>query len=194
MPLQRLFLGQVARLRRVCLLRTRSPVGPSVVCRETRSAILFSDHLAVRDGQEQTPMTPPNPSPTAAPTPHGSSPLFSRGSWAETKRITDVLRKETVGDALLVLGTVVALVWANFSWSGSYASLRDTVIGPHALHLNLSIGAVGRRRSTRRLLLHRRPGAQTCADEVGVHCRRSRAGRRLTPTVSTSGYLHSFDG
>jgi NhaA family Na+:H+ antiporter len=84
-------------------------------------------------------MTPPSP-PPASSSPRGSSPLFGRGSWPETQRITAVLRKETVGGALLLLGTVVALVWANTPWSGSYEALRDTVIGPSALHLDLSLG------------------------------------------------------
>ncbi|WP_432535028.1 Na+/H+ antiporter NhaA [Kineococcus arenarius] len=52
----------------------------------------------------------------------------------------DVLRKETVGGALLLLGTVLALLWANSPWSDSYAALRDTVVGPRALHLGLSLG------------------------------------------------------
>jgi len=66
--------------------------------------------------------------------------VFSRGSWLETQRITAVLRKETVGGALLLLGTVIALVWANSPWADAYTGLRDTVIGPHALHLDLSLG------------------------------------------------------
>jgi NhaA family Na+:H+ antiporter len=67
--------------------------------------------------------------------------LFSRGSWPESSRIASVLRKETVGGVLLLVGTVVALVWANSPWSDSYASLRDTTVGPAALHLDLSLGA-----------------------------------------------------
>ncbi len=66
--------------------------------------------------------------------------LFSRGSWAETQRIGDVLRKETVGGALLLGATVLALIWANSPWTDAYMSLRDTTIGPHSLHLDLSLG------------------------------------------------------
>ncbi|MCI2237935.1 Na+/H+ antiporter NhaA [Paenibacillus sp. TRM 82003] len=51
-----------------------------------------------------------------------------------------MLRKETVGGALLLLSTVLALLWANSPWSDSYAGLRDTVVGPRALHLDLSLG------------------------------------------------------
>jgi Na+:H+ antiporter, NhaA family len=66
--------------------------------------------------------------------------LFSLGSWRETSRIADILRKETVGGALLLLATVLALVWANSPWSHAYAAVRDFVVGPASLHLDLSIG------------------------------------------------------
>jgi Na+:H+ antiporter, NhaA family len=66
--------------------------------------------------------------------------LFSRGTWAETQRVGDVLRKETVGGALLLAATVLALIWANSPWTDSYAALRETSIGPHSLHLDLSLG------------------------------------------------------
>jgi len=66
--------------------------------------------------------------------------LLSRGSWPEAERIADVLRKETVGGALLLVAAAVALVWANSSWADAYESLRDTVVGPESLHLHLSLG------------------------------------------------------
>lgn len=66
--------------------------------------------------------------------------LLGRGSWAETTRVTDVLRRETVGGALLLAATVLALVWANSPVGDSYLALRDTVVGPAALHLDLSLG------------------------------------------------------
>jgi NhaA family Na+:H+ antiporter len=72
--------------------------------------------------------------------PHGSTRVFDRGSWAETSRIADILRKETVGGILLLIGTVVALVWANSPWTGSYEALRDTRVGPASLHLDLTLG------------------------------------------------------
>src|SRR3954470_6640152 len=67
--------------------------------------------------------------------------LLSRGSYRETTRIAEVLRKETVGGALLLVATVLALAWANSPWSDSYVALRDTTVGPAALHLDLSLGA-----------------------------------------------------
>ena len=65
--------------------------------------------------------------------------LFSRGTWQETRRIAEVLRKETVGGALLLLATVLALVWANSPWTAAYVSLRELEVGPAALHLQLSL-------------------------------------------------------
>jgi NhaA family Na+:H+ antiporter len=67
--------------------------------------------------------------------------LFARGSWLEVSRVTALLRRETVGGALLLLATAVALVWANSAWADSYAAVRDTTVGPEALHLDLSLGA-----------------------------------------------------
>ncbi|MBJ7384242.1 MAG: Na+/H+ antiporter NhaA, partial [Mycolicibacterium sp.] len=68
--------------------------------------------------------------------------LFSRGSWAETSRVSEVLRKETVGGALLLFGAVVAMVWANSPWAESYTALRDLHVGTDSLglHLNLTLG------------------------------------------------------
>jgi NhaA family Na+:H+ antiporter len=66
--------------------------------------------------------------------------LLARGTWSETSRITEVLRRETVGGALLLLAAVVALVWANSGWASAYTSLRDLTVGPSALHLDLTLG------------------------------------------------------
>lgn len=66
--------------------------------------------------------------------------LLTRGSWSEATRIAEVLRKETVGGALLLAGAVIALVWINSPAGSSYTALRDYTIGPEALHLDLSLG------------------------------------------------------
>lgn len=60
---------------------------------------------------------------------------------AETQRIGEILRKETVGGVLLVAAAVVALVWANSPWSDSYFALRDTEVGYEPWHLRLSLGS-----------------------------------------------------
>ncbi|MFY0408687.1 Na+/H+ antiporter NhaA [Solicola sp. PLA-1-18] len=66
--------------------------------------------------------------------------LFARGSWRESSRIAEVLRGETTGGLLLIVGAVVAIVWANTPWADVYRSVRDFRVGPSALHLDLSIG------------------------------------------------------
>src|ERR687890_1814456 len=65
--------------------------------------------------------------------------VLSRGSWAEARRIADILRKETIGGALLLAGALVALVWANSPWADRYEALRGYTVGPAALHLDLSL-------------------------------------------------------
>jgi len=69
-----------------------------------------------------------------------SNKLFARRSRTETSRIADILRKETIGGMLLLAGAVLAIVWANTPWNGSYRAVRDTVLGPRSLHLDLTIG------------------------------------------------------
>src|SRR4051812_41566726 len=85
-----------------------------------------------------------DPHPTATPpTPAGDgagSKLLGRGSWREARFVADLLRAETVGGAILLAAAVAALIWANSPWRDGYAALRDTVIGPQALHLDLSLG------------------------------------------------------
>jgi Na+:H+ antiporter, NhaA family len=68
------------------------------------------------------------------------APLLGRGSWAETRRITAVLREETVGGGLLLAAAAIALGWANSPWSAAYETLRDTRVGPASLHLDLTLG------------------------------------------------------
>ena len=66
--------------------------------------------------------------------------LFDEGSPAERARIADILREETVGGTLLVIAAVIGLVWINSPWGEAYEALRDTKVGPSALHLDLSLG------------------------------------------------------
>ncbi|MEU2610007.1 Na+/H+ antiporter NhaA [Micromonospora sp. NPDC007271] len=67
--------------------------------------------------------------------------LLSRRSWPEARFLADVLRTETVGGGLLLLGAVLALVWANSPWRAGYAALADWVPWPGgaSLHLDLSL-------------------------------------------------------
>ena len=65
--------------------------------------------------------------------------LFSPLSRAETRRIADILRKETIGGALLLAGAVIALVWANSPWSQAYRDLTGYRLGLESLHLELTL-------------------------------------------------------
>lgn len=67
--------------------------------------------------------------------------LLARGSWPEWQRVSDLLRTETVGGALLLAAAGAALVWANSPWSSGYHRLSEFVVGPQSLHLNLSLSA-----------------------------------------------------
>lgn len=49
------------------------------------------------------------------------------------------LRTETVGGVVLLVATAIAVIWANSPWSEAYEGLRDTVVGPASLHLDLTL-------------------------------------------------------
>lgn len=55
--------------------------------------------------------------------------------------VRQTLQKDTVGGALLLAATLLALIVANSPASGFYAAVRDVRFGPEALHLNLSVGS-----------------------------------------------------
>jgi NhaA family Na+:H+ antiporter len=66
--------------------------------------------------------------------------LFRRAdSWREASFVAQVLRTETVGGALLLAGAALALLWANSPWREGYSTVRETTVGPAALHLDLSL-------------------------------------------------------
>jgi NhaA family Na+:H+ antiporter len=65
-------------------------------------------------------------------------PIFSPGSPREASRIAEWLRRETVGGFLLIGAALVGLIAANTT--DVYARVRETVLGPSALHLDLSVG------------------------------------------------------
>ena len=67
-----------------------------------------------------------------------ASRLFTALSPGSERNLLDTLREERVGGALLLTATVVALLWANVA-PASYATVSDTVIGPAALHLDLTV-------------------------------------------------------
>ncbi|WP_078287747.1 Na+/H+ antiporter NhaA [Mycobacterium sp. D16R24] len=65
--------------------------------------------------------------------------VFTRGSWAESSRVAEILRQETVGGVLLVAAALTALLWANSPWSSWYYRLGAITVGPERLHLNLTL-------------------------------------------------------
>lgn len=66
---------------------------------------------------------------------------LARGAYAEFVRARDILRRESAGGVLLLIGAVAAMVAANLT-PGIYFGLRDLHLGGtiFGLDLNLSIG------------------------------------------------------
>jgi len=65
--------------------------------------------------------------------------LFSRLTPSTEETLADVLRTERAGGVLLLIGTAVALIWANSGWADMYDTVKNTAIGPEALHLDLAL-------------------------------------------------------
>lgn len=82
-----------------------------------------------------------NPVSPSAPFEETRARIFRRSSYPEHLHVAQILRKETVGGALLLAATVVALVLANTPAAGFYFSLRDFEVGFEPWHLKLSLGA-----------------------------------------------------
>ena len=69
------------------------------------------------------------------------SRLFSRGSWLEASRVSELLRRETVGGILLLVAAAAALVWANSPWATVYRAVSEFTMGPEQVHLRLSVAS-----------------------------------------------------
>ncbi|NKY12397.1 Na+/H+ antiporter NhaA [Cellulomonas hominis] len=65
--------------------------------------------------------------------------LFAALTPGGERNVLDTLRAERTGGVLLLIGAVIALLWANSPWAASYATVSETVIGPAALHLDLTV-------------------------------------------------------
>ncbi len=76
---------------------------------------------------------------TSTPKGPSMSVLFTRGSWPEAARITEILRREAVGGIILLVAALAALIWANSPWAEAYFDLAGAHVGPESLHLDLSI-------------------------------------------------------
>jgi NhaA family Na+:H+ antiporter len=69
------------------------------------------------------------------------APLFARLSPGAVTNLLDTLRSETAGGVLLLAGAAIAILWANSRWSAAYETVQETVVGPAALHLDLTLHA-----------------------------------------------------
>lgn len=82
----------------------------------------------------------PHPPASSPRSPRAERPrLFSALTPGGERNLLDTLRAERTGGLLLLAGALVALVWANSPWSAAYSTVSDTVVGPSALHLDLSL-------------------------------------------------------
>ena len=66
--------------------------------------------------------------------------LFGHGSFPEVTRIGAILRRETVGGALLLAGHRAGAGLGELAVGGQRTrQLRDVTVGPRALHLDLTL-------------------------------------------------------
>ena len=71
--------------------------------------------------------------------PSGRRVIFGRLPVGESRFLADALRQETVGGALLLGAAIAGILIANSILADSYDDLKNFVIGPEALHLNLTL-------------------------------------------------------
>jgi NhaA family Na+:H+ antiporter len=71
--------------------------------------------------------------------PGGGAVLFRRPGARELRVLADALRAETVGGALLLLATVLALIAANTPARRGYYHLQHLQVGPAALGLHIGL-------------------------------------------------------
>ncbi|KUH39802.1 MULTISPECIES: Na+/H+ antiporter NhaA [Streptomyces] len=71
--------------------------------------------------------------------PRERSPFLGLLPLPERMAVVQALRTETVGGLVLLAAALVALVWANTPWSGTYEQIRDFHFGIPALGLDLSV-------------------------------------------------------
>jgi Na+:H+ antiporter, NhaA family len=75
----------------------------------------------------------------AMPTPDPEPPVQQDRPATAVSEFARYLRTETVGGVVLLAATAVALIWANSPWRDAYEGMRATVLGPAALHLDLTL-------------------------------------------------------
>lgn len=70
---------------------------------------------------------------------HEPEPSRPRGARALAHALAHRLESEVFAGMLMVGAALVALLWANSPWRGSYESISSSVVGVSALHLDLSV-------------------------------------------------------
>ncbi|MEO8329617.1 MAG: Na+/H+ antiporter NhaA, partial [Candidatus Nanopelagicales bacterium] len=65
--------------------------------------------------------------------------IFSRLPPGETRVLSDILRQETVGGALLLFAAIAAVILANTGLSDWYFDVKQFVVGPAQLDLHLTL-------------------------------------------------------
>ncbi len=85
------------------------------------------------------------------PVPNGTDPqkkasqnntAFSRGTYSEYSRISEILRKESLGGFILLAATALAIILSNSPLSDTYFGVRDTELGfdiPGFHHLVMAV-------------------------------------------------------
>ena len=66
--------------------------------------------------------------------------ILRRPSWTESQYVTNALRTETIGGAVLLVAAVLAIIIANTPARELYFDLRDTELGTDWGHLRLTVG------------------------------------------------------
>ncbi|MFW0185359.1 Na+/H+ antiporter NhaA [Rothia sp. CCM 9418] len=68
--------------------------------------------------------------------------VFSRGTYAESSRVADILKRESTGGFILLIATVLALVLSNSPASSWYFGVKEAELGAHIpgfSHLMMSV-------------------------------------------------------
>jgi len=65
--------------------------------------------------------------------------VIARHLIATSGEFARYLRTETVGGVVLLVAAAIAVLWANSPFADAYRIMRETVVGPAALHLDLTL-------------------------------------------------------
>jgi len=75
----------------------------------------------------------------ARPTNEWKSVAAEGTTASRADRLRQVLTNEKTGGIILLIAAMLAILWANSPWRETYFALSETVVGPAALHLDLSL-------------------------------------------------------